>query len=185
MIRAAIGHASRHSIAYLALVCSMLALAGASYASFHIPNGSVGEKQLKNHVIDPVKRFTMLDSQDGDFTLATAKRIMTNWITKYGTKIDLVYAHNDGMGDGAYQAVQEAGFTKKLRWGSIDGQNDIFVRIAQGDWDICVTNSPKYGPITWQWVNAYFTGQKVPTRIVPVDVTVTKANAKMMEGQGF
>ena len=31
----------------------------------------------------------------------------------------------------------------------------------------------------------YFTGQVVPKRIVPVDVTVTKANAKAMEGQGF
>jgi ABC-type sugar transport system substrate-binding protein len=136
-------------------------------------------------VIDPVKRFKMLDTQDGDFTLATAKKIMTNWITKFGNKVDLVYAHNDGMGDGAYQAIQEAGFTKKLLWGSIDGQNDIFQRIAQGKWDICVTNSPKYGPLTWKWVNSYFTALKVPTNIVPVDVTVTKANAKMMEGQGF
>ena len=55
MIKRLIHHANRHSIAYLALVCSMLALAGASYASLHIPNGAVGEKQLKNHVIDPVK----------------------------------------------------------------------------------------------------------------------------------
>ncbi len=138
-----------------------------------------------HHVIDPVKRFNMLDSQDGDFTLATAKKIMTNWITKFGTKIDMVYAHNDGMGDGAWQAVQEAGFNKKLRWGSIDGQNDIFLRIAQGNWDVCVTNSPMYGPLTWKWVNAYFTAQKVPANIVPVDTTVTKANAKAMEGKGF
>jgi hypothetical protein len=55
MTKRLVHHANRHSIAYLALVCSMLALAGASYASLHIPNGAVGEKQLKNHAIDPVK----------------------------------------------------------------------------------------------------------------------------------
>jgi hypothetical protein len=42
-----------------------------------------------------------------------------------------------------------------------------------------------YGPLTWKWVNAYFTGEKVPANIVPVDTTVTKANAKAMEGKGF
>jgi hypothetical protein len=65
MIKRLVHHASRHSIAYLALVCSMLALGGASYASLQIPNGSVGtsqlkngsvtEKKLQNKSFDPVK----------------------------------------------------------------------------------------------------------------------------------
>lgn len=55
MIRVLVGHARRHVIAYLALGCALLSLGGAAYASLRIPNGSVGEKQLKNHVIDPVK----------------------------------------------------------------------------------------------------------------------------------
>lgn len=48
-------HARRHVIGYLALVVGLLSLGGAAYASFRIPNGSVGERQIKNHVIDPVK----------------------------------------------------------------------------------------------------------------------------------
>jgi hypothetical protein len=55
MIGRLIRHAHRHSIGYVALVFSLFALAGASYAAIQIPNGSVGEKQLKNHAIDPVK----------------------------------------------------------------------------------------------------------------------------------
>ena len=39
----------------MALTCSVLALGGTAYAALQIPNGSVGERQLKNHVIDPVK----------------------------------------------------------------------------------------------------------------------------------
>jgi hypothetical protein len=48
-------HARQHVIAYLALTCALLALGGAAYASIRIPPGSVGERQIKNHVIDPVK----------------------------------------------------------------------------------------------------------------------------------
>jgi hypothetical protein len=48
-------HARRHVIAYIALACALLSLGGAAYAQFRIPPGSVGEVQLKNHVIDPVK----------------------------------------------------------------------------------------------------------------------------------
>ncbi|MBV8430223.1 MAG: hypothetical protein JO244_03615 [Solirubrobacterales bacterium] len=55
MARNLVEHARRHVIAYVALVCGLLSMGGAAYASFRIPNGSVGERQLKNHVIDPVK----------------------------------------------------------------------------------------------------------------------------------
>ena len=55
MTRNLVEHARRHVIAYLALACALLSMGGAAYASFRIPNGSVGERQLKNHVIDPVK----------------------------------------------------------------------------------------------------------------------------------
>jgi hypothetical protein len=55
MARNLVDHARRHVIGYLALVVGLLSLGGAAYASFRIPNGSVGERQLKNHVIDPVK----------------------------------------------------------------------------------------------------------------------------------
>ena len=55
MARNLVEHARRHVIAYLALAVGLLSMGGAAYASFRIPNGSVGERQLKNHVIDPVK----------------------------------------------------------------------------------------------------------------------------------
>jgi hypothetical protein len=55
MLRALIQHARHHVIAYLALACALLSLGGAAYASFKLPAGSVGERQLQNHVIDPVK----------------------------------------------------------------------------------------------------------------------------------
>jgi hypothetical protein len=55
MLQKLVLHARGHAIAYLALTCALLALGGAAYAAIQIPPGSVGERQLKNHVIDPVK----------------------------------------------------------------------------------------------------------------------------------
>jgi hypothetical protein len=55
MLRRLVDHAHRHSIAYVALTFSLLALGGASYAAFRLPSNSVGERQIKNQVIDPVK----------------------------------------------------------------------------------------------------------------------------------
>jgi hypothetical protein len=59
MARGLIRHAHRHVIAYLALACALLALGGAAYAQFRLPRDSVGEVNIKNHVIDPVKWDTI------------------------------------------------------------------------------------------------------------------------------
>lgn len=55
MLKVLVHHARRHVIAYMALTCSMLALGGAAYATLQIPPGAVGERQIKNKVIDPIK----------------------------------------------------------------------------------------------------------------------------------
>jgi hypothetical protein len=55
MARNLVEHVRRHVIGYLALVVGLLSMGGAAYASFRLPHGSVGERQIKNHVIDPVK----------------------------------------------------------------------------------------------------------------------------------
>jgi hypothetical protein len=54
-MRPAIEYVRHHAIAILALICSLLALAGASYASFGLPAGSVGARQLRDNSITPAK----------------------------------------------------------------------------------------------------------------------------------
>jgi hypothetical protein len=44
-----------HALAALALVCSLLSLAGASYAAFSLPAGSVGTRELKNRAVTAAK----------------------------------------------------------------------------------------------------------------------------------
>jgi hypothetical protein len=50
-----VAYLRHHALASTALVCSLLALAGASYADFSLPAGSVGAAQIKNHVIGAQK----------------------------------------------------------------------------------------------------------------------------------
>ncbi len=52
MIGRTLDYISHHAIAILALVCSLLALAGASYAATQLPKNSVGSAQLKSGAVD-------------------------------------------------------------------------------------------------------------------------------------
>lgn len=138
-----------------------------------------------HNVIDKQSRFKMLDSQDGDFVLATAKKITTNWITRFGSKIDMVFCHNDAMAIGAYQAMKEAGFTKKVFIGTIDGQKTAIQYVAKGLFSVCVQSDPHFGPITFKTIDSYFAGQAIKKEITVQDHTYTKANAASLVGTGF
>jgi ABC-type sugar transport system substrate-binding protein len=138
-----------------------------------------------HNVIDGEKRFVLLDSQDGDFTLAGGKKLMTNWITRFGPKIDAIYAHNDAMAEGAQQALKEAGFTKKLFVGSIDGEKKAIEQVAAGNFSVCVQCDPHYGKRTFDAVDQYFAGAKLPPLITVADKTFTKENAAQMVAEGF
>ena len=55
MLSRAINYISHHAIAILALVCSLLALAGASYAATQLPKNSVGNAQIQHGAVAPPK----------------------------------------------------------------------------------------------------------------------------------
>ncbi len=136
-------------------------------------------------VIDGVPRFKSLGAQDGDFTLVTGKQVMTNFISKYGTKIDMIYAANDDMAVGALQALKQAGITKKMYIGSIDGSKRAIEYVAQGVFSVCVQSNPHFGPVTFDVIDKYFAGQKIPTFNQVQDHTYTKSNAASLLSTGF
>ncbi len=53
----------------------------------------------------------IIDTQPGDWNREKSQRVMENFITKYGVKIDGVYAADDNMGIGALNAAQESELT--------------------------------------------------------------------------
>lgn len=142
-------------------------------------------RQGFHNVIDKRGRFKLLAGQDGNFTLADGKRVMQNFISKFGTKIDMVYAHNDDMAFGALQALQSAGITKKVYIGSIDGQRQAIQDVAQGKISVCVQSDPRFGPLTFQTINNYIAGKRIPAWVVVHDHTYIKQNASSLLSTGF
>ena len=55
MLSKTLTYISHHAIAILALVCSLLALAGASYAATQLPKNSVGNAQIQQGAVSPPK----------------------------------------------------------------------------------------------------------------------------------
>ena len=55
MLTKTLNYISHHVIAILALICSLLALAGASYAAIKLPKNSVGNAQIKRGAVAPPK----------------------------------------------------------------------------------------------------------------------------------
>jgi len=65
-----------------------------------------------------------------------------------GVKIDVLYAHNDGMAIGAIQAIKEAGLVpgKDIIIIGIDAVKLAFEAIIAGDMNVTVECSPLLGP---------------------------------------
>lgn len=73
-------------------------------------------------VVSQVEGINILDSQPAYMSRAQGQRIMENYITKYGKKIDGVYAVDSGVGYGAWLAAREAD-----KEGLIDAESIEFV----------------------------------------------------------
>jgi hypothetical protein len=88
MIGKTLSYISHHAIAILALVCSLLALAGASYAAIQLPKNSVGNAQIKQGAVAPPKfskeiggyvRMYAKVSATGKLLSASPHATLTNW----------------------------------------------------------------------------------------------------------
>jgi ribose transport system substrate-binding protein len=73
-----------------------------------------------HEIVDKEQGIKVLGKLDGDWKLNKAHDIMQDAL-KTNPKIDLVYAHNDPMAYGAWQAAQQAGREKDTKFVGIDG----------------------------------------------------------------
>jgi len=72
MLSKTLSYISHHAIAILALVCSLLALAGASYAATQLPKNSVGNAQIKQGSVTPPKFSTQVGGYVRMFAVVNA-----------------------------------------------------------------------------------------------------------------
>lgn len=85
----------------------------------------------------------VLAEQTAEWDRAKAMSLMENWIQSYGNKINAVFAHNDEMGMGALQALEQAKLKDKVIVVSIDAIADALQAVKDGRLDATVFQDAK------------------------------------------
>jgi len=106
----------------------------------------------------------IIDSQDGDFTLAKGKEVMQGFLKIYGKDITAVFAQNDDMALGAIQAIEEYGLKPgvDIKIVSVDAAHGAFEAMIAGKLNATVECNPLLGPQFFELALKVVNGEPVP-----------------------
>jgi ABC-type sugar transport system substrate-binding protein len=121
----------------------------------------------------------VLDSQTGDFTRDGGKKVMEGYLQKYGSDIDVLFAHNDDMGLGALDAIKAAGLTpgEDIQIVTIDAVKDGMTALANGEFNFIVECNPLLGEKAAELVKAVVAGDEVEKETIVEDQSFTQEQA--------
>jgi ABC-type sugar transport system substrate-binding protein len=124
-------------------------------------------------------QITTLDSQTGNFTRADGKTVMEGFLQKYGSDIDLVYAHNDDMALGAIDAIEAAGLKpgEDIHIISIDAVKDGMLALIDGKINFIVECNPLLGDLAAGLVMDVLAGKTVEKKVYVEDQSFTPEQA--------
>ncbi|WP_025272422.1 ABC transporter substrate-binding protein [Haloglycomyces albus] len=108
--------------------------------------------------------YQLVDSQSGDFQAEDGKAVMETFLQKYDAdEIDLLYAHNDEMGLGAIQAMEEAGVAPgdDIQVIIVDGSQAGFQAGVEGKLNYIVECNPAFGPQLMDVVTDVVNGEEM------------------------
>jgi len=118
-------------------------------------------------IINNYPNYKITQSQTGDFETERGKEIMEAFLNEAASnsvKIDVLFAHSDGMAIGAIQAIKEAGLIpgEDIVIIGIDGSKLAFEAIAAGDMNVTIECSPIFAPIVLDVIKTLEAGEAVP-----------------------
>jgi simple sugar transport system substrate-binding protein len=124
-------------------------------------------------------KYKILLSQTGNFTRAEGKQVMEAFMKSEGPNIDVLFAHNDDMGIGAIQAIQEAGRVpgKDIIIIGIDAVKGAFEAMIAGTMNASIECNPLLGPQIMDTSVKLLTGQSVPKWVVSQESDYDQTNA--------
>jgi galactofuranose transport system substrate-binding protein len=140
---------------------------------------AIDRKEGFEKAISGAPNIEIVASQTGDFTRSGGKQVMEAFL-KSEPEIDVVYAHNDDMGLGAIEAIEEAGMVpgKDIKIITVDAVKDGMKALAAGKINYIVECNPLLGDQLMQLVKKVAAGQEVPKRVVTEETTFTQEQAK-------
>ena len=120
-----------------------------------------------------------LDSQTGDFTRDGGKKVMEGFLQKYGSEINLLFAHNDDMGLGALDAIKAAGLVpgQDIQIVTIDAVKDGMQALADGEFNFIVECNPILGEKVAELVKKVVAGEEVEKSEIVPDGAFTQEDA--------
>jgi simple sugar transport system substrate-binding protein len=124
-------------------------------------------------------KFQIILSQTGDFTRAQGKQVMEAFMKSNGKEIDVLFAHNDDMGIGAIQAIQEAGRVpgKDIIIIGIDAVKGAFEAMIAGTMNASIECSPLLGPQVMETAVKILNKQPVEKWVVSNESDFDQTNA--------
>lgn len=126
--------------------------------------------------------ISVLETVNADFDQQKALVASRDLLTRFGDKIEGVYANDDTMARGFIKANQEAGNKIDPVIIGINGQKDAFASIESGEMFATILQSPiADGKLAMETIVKAMEGETVEKRI-PIDLTViTKENVGDVE----
>jgi galactofuranose transport system substrate-binding protein len=138
----------------------------------------VQRKQGFDERIASESGMSILVSESADFNeekgYAATLRLM-----KAHPTANVIYSHNDAMSFGVITALEELGKVpgEDVLIVSIDGTKKAIEYVLEGKIGVVVECNPKFGPIAFDTMLAYASGENVPLRISNVDRVFDITNA--------
>lgn len=116
--------------------------------------------------------------QTGEFARDKGQAVMEQ-IIQAQPDINGVYAENDEMALGALVALRSAGKNpgKDIKLVSIDGTRNAVQKIVDGELAAVVESNPRFGPLAFQTLQTFLSGQPVQQNVVISDKLYGSDNA--------
>lgn len=144
--------------------------------------GSAPANERRHAFAEAIAKYPglkIIDSQSGDFRRSGGKQVMEAMLKKHGRLIEIVYAHNDDMGLGAIQAIEEAGLQpgKDIMIVTIDAIREGVQAVVDGRINCVVECNPMFGPKIFDTLEKIMAGETVPKVLYNHDELFDSSNA--------
>ncbi len=115
-------------------------------------------------ILKDYPEMKIIDTEDGDFTVAKGKEVMQAFLKAHGKDITAVFAHNDDMALGAIQAIEEYGLKPgvDIKLVSVDAARGAFEAMIDGTLNATVECNPLLGPQFFDLALKVVNGEPVP-----------------------
>lgn len=143
--------------------------------------GSWHANDRKTGFDDAVKAaggFKIVASQSGDFSRDKGRQVAASLLQAH-PDANVIYAHNDEMAMGAVAALEDAGRKpgRDVLVLSIDGGKEAVQAVVDGKINAIAECNPRFGPIAFQTLKAYASGEKIQPWVKNIDKFYDSSNA--------